>query len=124
MIEWIVQGAPIREASTVKKMNDRSLLLSLNKITHYFKKWTTGSGVLKKTFCLYKNLMLQIDSLKSSCSQKQQFLERTLKLKVLRKSNSLEKVAIWKVTLASATLKQKFALNRNMSNTCYTCNLW
>ena len=105
MIEWIAQGAPIREASTVKKMNDRSLLLSLNKITHYFKKWTTGSGVLKKTLCLCKNLMLQIDSLKSSCSQKQQFLERTLKLKVLRKSNSLEKVAIWKVTLASATLK-------------------
>ena len=48
MIEWMAQAAPLREASTVKKMNDRSLLLSLNKITHYFKKWTTGSGVLKK----------------------------------------------------------------------------
>ena len=43
MIEWMAQAAPLREASTVKKMNDRSLLLSLNKITHYFKKWTTGS---------------------------------------------------------------------------------
>ena len=42
MIEWMAQAAPLREASTVKKMNDRSLLPSLNKITHYFKKWTTG----------------------------------------------------------------------------------
>ena len=48
MIEWMVQAAPLREASTVKKMNDRSLLLSLNKITHYFKKWTAGSGVFGK----------------------------------------------------------------------------
>ena len=46
MIEWMAQAAPLREASTVKKMNDRSLPLS--KITHYFKKWTTTSGILKK----------------------------------------------------------------------------
>ena len=105
MIEWMAQAAPLKEASSVKKMNDRSLLLSLNKITHYFKKWTTGSGVLKKIYCLYKNVMLQIDPLKSSCSQKQQYPERTLRLKVLRKSSSLEKVAIPKVTLASAPLK-------------------
>ena len=83
-------------------MNDRLLLLSLNKITHYFKKWTTGSGVLKKIYCLYKNVMLQIDPFKSSCSQKQQYPERTLRLIVLRKSSSLEKVAIPKVTIASA----------------------
>ena len=102
MIEWMAQAAPLREASTVKKMNDRSLLLSLNKITHYFKKWTTGSGVLKKIYCLYKNVMLQIDPLKSSCSQKQQYPERTLRLKVLRKSSSLEKKAVPKVTLANA----------------------
>ena len=37
MIEWMAQAAPLREASTVKKMNDWSLLLSLNEITHYFK---------------------------------------------------------------------------------------
>ena len=43
MTERIVQGALLREASP-----GQSLLLSLNKITHYFKKWTTGSGVLKK----------------------------------------------------------------------------
>ena len=39
----MVQAALLREASTVKKVNDRSLLFCLNKITHYFKKWTTGS---------------------------------------------------------------------------------
>ena len=46
--------------------------------------------------------MLQIDPLKSSCSQKQQYPERTLGIKVLQKSSSLEKVAVPKVTLASA----------------------
>ena len=101
----MAQAAPLKEASTVKKMNDQSLLPFLNKITHYFKKWTTGSGVLKVIYCLYKNVMLQIDHLKSSCSQKQQYPERSLSLKVLRKSCSLEKVAIPKVTLARAPLK-------------------
>ena len=43
MIEWMAQTAPFRETSTVKIMNDRSLLFCLNKITHYFKKWATGS---------------------------------------------------------------------------------
>ena len=43
MIEWMAQAAHLREASTVKKMNDQLLLFFLNKITHYFKKWTTGS---------------------------------------------------------------------------------
>ena len=76
MIEWMAQAAPLRDDSTVKKMNDWSLLLSLNKITHYF-----------------------------SCSQKQQYLERTFRLKVVRMSSSLEKVAIPKVTLASDPLK-------------------
>ena len=33
MIEWMAQAAPLREASTVKKMNDRLLLFCLNKIT-------------------------------------------------------------------------------------------
>ena len=90
MIEWMAQAAPLREASTVKKMNDRSLLLSLDKITHYFKKWTTTSGVLKKIYCLYQNWILQVDLVSSSCSQKQQYSERTLRLKVLQKSSSLE----------------------------------
>ena len=46
--------------------------------------------------------MLQIDPLNSSCSQKLQYPGRKLRLKVLGKSSSLEKVAVPKVTLASA----------------------
>ena len=86
----MAQAAPFSEASTVKKVNDRSLLLSLNRITHYFKKWATTSGVLKKICYLYKNLILRIDPLNSSYSQKQRYPERTLRFKVLRKSSSLE----------------------------------
>ena len=102
IIEWMAQTAHYRKATRVKKMNDQSLLFSINEITHYFKKWTTGSGVLKKIYFLKKNVILQIDLLKSSCSQKQQYPERALRLKVLRKSSSLEKVAVLEVTLASA----------------------
>ena len=87
----MAQAASLREVSTVKKMNDRSLLLSLNKITNYFKKWSTASGVLKTIYCLYKNLMLQIDPLDSSCSQKQQYPKRTLRLKVQMLATALRK---------------------------------
>ena len=57
--------------------------------------------LFEKNF-LYKSVMLQIDPLKSRYSQKQQYSERTLRLKVLRNSSSFEKVAVPKVTLASA----------------------
>ena len=63
IIEWMAQAAPLRKATTVKKRNGRSLLLSINEIAHYFKKWKTGSGVLKKIYFLYKKVMLQIDPL-------------------------------------------------------------
>ena len=63
-----------KKPQQLKKTNERSLLLS---VTHYFKKWTTRSGVLKKNYFLYKNGMLQIDPLKRSSSQKQQYPERT-----------------------------------------------
>ena len=53
MTEWIAQAAPLRKALQLKKANDRSLLLSINEITHYFYKWTTGGGVLKKITLLY-----------------------------------------------------------------------
>ena len=87
----------------LEKMNDGSLLLSINEITHYFKKWTTGSGVLKKIYFLYKNVMLQIDPLKSSCFQrKHKTPKELLRFKVFGKSSSLEKVAVTKVTIASA----------------------
>ena len=75
MIEWMAQAAPLRKPLQLKKMNDR-LLLCVNEITHYFKKQTTGSGVLKKIYFLYKNVMLQIAPLKSSCFHKQQYSER------------------------------------------------
>ena len=50
MIQWMAQAAPLRRATKVKKNNDRLLLLSINEITHYFKKWTTRSGVLRKIY--------------------------------------------------------------------------
>ena len=46
----------------------------------------TGSGVLKEIYFLYKNVMLQIDPLKSICSQKQQYPKRTFKVKSTPKS--------------------------------------
>ena len=58
MKEWMAQADPQKEASTVKKMNDQLLLLSSNKMTHYFQEWMTASGILKKIYYLYKNLML------------------------------------------------------------------
>ena len=47
MREWMVQAAPIREASTVKKMSDQSLLFCLNKISNYFKKCTIGGHLIE-----------------------------------------------------------------------------
>ena len=49
-------------------------------MTHYFKEWTTASSVLKKIYCLHKSLMLQINPINSSCSQKLQHPERKLRL--------------------------------------------
>ena len=83
----MTQAVPPRETSTVKKINERPLLISLNKITHYIKKWTTACGVLKKI-----------------CSQKLRYHERTLRLEVLRKSSSLEKVTVPKFTLANTNV--------------------
>ena len=57
----MAQADPPRYASKIlKKVNGRSLLLSLNKIHTNLKNRQLPSGVLKK-LCLYKNLMLQID---------------------------------------------------------------
>ena len=46
----VAQADPSKEASTVKKMNGRLLLLSSNKMTHYSREWATASGVLKKIY--------------------------------------------------------------------------
>ena len=84
MKEWMAQADSPKEANTFRKMYGRSLLISSNKKTHYFNEWTTASGrpttVLKKMYCLYKYLTLQIDPLSSSSSQKLQYRERKLRL--------------------------------------------
>ena len=72
MKEWMIQVDHPKEAIMVKKMNDRSLLLSSNKMTHCFEEWKTSSRVLIKIYCHYKNLMLQINPINSSCLQKLQ----------------------------------------------------
>ena len=47
MKEWMAQADPQKEACTVKKMNGQSLLLSPNKMAHYFQEWMIASGILK-----------------------------------------------------------------------------
>ena len=80
MKQWMTQPYPPNEANTVKKMNRRSLFISSNKTTHYFKEWMAASCVLKKIYCLYKNLIFRIDPLSSSSSQKLHYPERKLRL--------------------------------------------
>ena len=74
---WMAKADPPIETNAVEKMNDRSLL---NKTTHYFREWTTASFILKKLYCLYKNLMFQIDPLSSNCSQRLLYPKRKLRL--------------------------------------------
>ena len=126
MKEWMAQADPPKEDCAVKKMNGRLLLLLSNKMTHYFKEWTTASGVLKKIYYRSKNLMLQIDPLNSSCSQKLQYPKRKFrliqKIQVLRKSSSLEKVPVLKVIFASANVyncsSKKLLFLMNNCNCC------
>ena len=46
--EWMALADPPRKAKTVKKMNDRSLLIFSNKTTLYFKEWTAARCFEKK----------------------------------------------------------------------------
>ena len=55
MKEWMAQAGHPKEVNTVEKLNGRSLFLSSNKTTHYFKEWTTASGVLKKNVSSLQN---------------------------------------------------------------------
>ena len=64
--EWMGPADPLKKASTVKKINGRLLLLYSNKMTHSFKELTTVRDVLKKMYCLYKNLILQTDLLNAA----------------------------------------------------------
>ena len=56
MKKLMAQADPSKEASTVKKMNDRLLLLSSNKMMHYFKEWATPSSVLKKEYVAFTKI--------------------------------------------------------------------
>ena len=44
----MAQDNPLKHVSTFERMNSRFQLLCLNIMAHYFKEWTTVSGVLKK----------------------------------------------------------------------------
>ena len=72
---------PPKEYSTFERMNGRSELLPPNKITHYFKEWTTGSRFFIKIY-LYKNLMLQTHPLNRSFSQKLLYPRNKIKAKL------------------------------------------
>ena len=46
--EYKAQADPSKEVSMFERMNGRSQLLFLNKMTHYFIEWINPSGLLKK----------------------------------------------------------------------------
>ena len=66
--EWMVQADPSNEASMFERVNIQSKLLTSSKMTHYLNNWKTAIGVLKKIYCFYNNLRLQIDPFNGSCS--------------------------------------------------------
>ena len=71
----MVQADPPKEASTFERMNNGAQLLSSN-MTNYFKKC---ERCFEKLYCLYENLILQINPPNNSCSQKQQRLDKKTK---------------------------------------------
>ena len=97
--EWMARADPPKEAKTFKKMSSLSLLLSLDKITHYFKEWTTASGVLKK---ICSAVFTKIWCSNRSSSQNYSAPKENSSYKYS------ERVALWravlKVTLASANV--------------------
>ena len=101
MKELIAQADPSKEANTVKKMNYQSILLSSNKTTHSFKEWMTAICFLKKKSILFTKIWSSNKILLAI--QKLQYLERKLRLLVLRKNSSL-KVTVPNVTLPSANV--------------------
>ena len=102
MATWLTWPKVILEKKSVwsKKMNGRSLLLSSNKLTHYFKVWTTPSSVLK----IYI-LFLQ----KCDASSRSSLTVAVPKNYSFPKVTLLEKVVVPKVTLASANVYNCFS---------------
>ena len=62
--------------------------------------------------------MLQIDPINSNCSQKLHYLEKKLRVQVLRKNSSMKEVAIPKVTLGSVNVYNCSSKNINNCNFC------
>ena len=110
------QADPPREASTVKKLNGRSLPIFSNKTTHHFKEWAAARFVLKKTYCLYKNLMLQIDPLSSSCTQIKAI--STPKKQLFGESRWLRKSSLQVQMSTFALLKNLLYLMNNCNCCC------
>ena len=54
MKEWMALADPPKEASMFERMNGQPQLLVSNRMTHYFIEWMTPSGLLKKTYDLFK----------------------------------------------------------------------
>ena len=48
MKEWMAKADPPKESSTFERTNGRPQLPFSNKMTQYFKEWTTPSSVLEK----------------------------------------------------------------------------
>ena len=67
MKKWIAEAYPPKEAGKFARMNCRSQLLFLNKMTHFFLECTAPSGLLKRFIALTKNVILRLDPLNSSC---------------------------------------------------------
>ena len=81
MKKWMAQGDSTKKVSTVKKINGRSLILSSNKMTHYFKKWTTPGVVLKKYILFLQKLdASNRSSLTVAVPKNYSFPERKLRL--------------------------------------------
>ena len=69
MKEWMAQADRPKGSSTIERMNGRPQPLFSNRVTHYFKEWTTPSG-LEKIYCSHKIFDASNRSLNSSCSLK------------------------------------------------------
>ena len=72
MKKWMAQAFSPKKASASERINGRLQLPSSSKLTHFFKEWTTATGVLKKIYCFHKNMMLQLDPLNRNCCHKLQ----------------------------------------------------
>ena len=72
MKEWITEANPLKEASTFEIMEASRNSKNGQLQVMFWKK--------NEEICLYKNLILKIDLIKITCSEKIQYPEKKLKL--------------------------------------------